>query len=63
MNTLLIVYIFALPFVKGDPVDVQVIPHKTQATCTADGQRAEAALKGTGKALRFRCVANVRVES
>lgn len=39
MNTyILILYLFAVPFTKGDPVELQMVAQKTLASCTTEGR-------------------------
>ena len=63
MNTyILTLYVFAVPFVKGDAVEVQMVAQKTLTACTTEGRRMEALYQGSNKALRFTCVKRVEGE-
>ena len=63
MNTyILILYIFAVPFAKGDAVEVQMVAQKTLTACTTEGRRMEALYQGSAKALRFTCIKAARAE-
>lgn len=56
MKFLLVIYIFAGSWAKGDSVALQVAPMPTQQVCEAAGRQAETLVKGSAKEYRFVCL-------
>ncbi|KQW02230.1 hypothetical protein [Rhizobacter sp. Root1221] len=57
MEFILVLYIYAGMFAKGDSVTVQAVPGFTsEAACKAAGKAAEPLVAGSAKELRFICL-------
>jgi len=54
---ILIIYIFAGPFAKGDSVALTSVPgFSTEAACKSAGFKASSFVVGSAKEYRFECV-------
>jgi hypothetical protein len=56
MKFILVIYIFAGAWAKGDSVAVQAVPMPTQQVCEAAGRQAETLVKGSAKEYRYACL-------
>jgi len=56
MSWILVVYIYAGVFAKGDSVSVTAIPMPTEAVCMDAGKKAKPLVNDSAKELRFVCL-------
>lgn len=57
MSYILVLYIYAGAFAKGDSVTLATVPgFKTEAECIAAGQKSAPLVKDSAKDLRFVCL-------
>jgi hypothetical protein len=56
MSWILVIYIYAGAFAKGDSVAISTIPMPNQKACMAAGQQAAGLVKGSAKEFRFVCL-------
>jgi hypothetical protein len=56
MSYVLLIYIYAGVWAKGDSVAIQTIQYfPSMQSCIEAGQKSEELVKGTAKDLRFKC--------
>lgn len=56
MTWVLILYIYAGAFAKGDSVTLHSVAMPTKAACEREGQRAQSLVQGSYKELRYVCM-------
>lgn len=56
MSWILVLYIYAGAWAKGDSVAITTIPQPSQQSCEAAGNAARSLVKDSTKELRYLCV-------
>jgi len=58
MTWVLVVYIYAGVWAKGDSVTMYAVPMASQEICESNGEKLDSLVRGTAKEVRFVCLKN-----
>lgn len=58
MEWMLVIYVYAGVWAKGDSVTMTTVPMASEEICNAAGERLPVLVEGTAKEVRFVCLRN-----